>query len=233
MAALEVHSITRRYEDRLAVDGLSFTLEPGTILGLVGPNGAGKTTTLRSIAGVLPLQEGRILVDGADLAEQELQAKRRLAYVPDEPAPFEVLTVEEHLAFTARLYGLKDWRPRAEELLEQPLLRGRHGQHDLGGRRPPAGGVDGAQHAVEELLVRELRAEVVGPGLGHPPVAPGDPVHGGPAPAAREAEHVAVHGVLGPHPLALHRPPQRREAVPPLGGALVLEGLRRGVHPAA
>lgn len=119
MAALEVHSITRRYEDRLAVDGLSFTLEPGTILGLVGPNGAGKTTTLRSIAGVLPLQAGRILVDGADLAEQELQAKRRLAYVPDEPAPFEVLTVEEHLAFTARLYGLKDWRPRADELLER------------------------------------------------------------------------------------------------------------------
>ena len=106
MAALEVHSISRRYEDRLAVDGLSFTLEPGTILGLVGPNGAGKTTTLRSLAGVLPLQEGRIVVDGADLAEQELEAKRRIAYVPDEPAPFDVLTIEEHLAFTARLYGL-------------------------------------------------------------------------------------------------------------------------------
>ena len=119
MAALEVHSISRRYEDRLAVDGLSFTLEPGTILGLVGPNGAGKTTTLRSIAGVLPLQEGRIVVGGADLAEQELEAKRRLAYVPDEPAPFDVLTIEEHLAFTARLYGLSNWRARADELLER------------------------------------------------------------------------------------------------------------------
>lgn len=117
MPALQVESVTRRYEVRVAVRDLSFSLEPGTILGLVGPNGAGKTTTLRSIAGVLPLQQGRIVVDGADLATEELAAKRRLAYVPDDPAPFDVLTVEEHLRFTARLYGLRDWEARADELL--------------------------------------------------------------------------------------------------------------------
>ncbi|MEM9803229.1 MAG: ABC transporter ATP-binding protein [Planctomycetota bacterium] len=116
---LVVQDLTRRYEDRTAVDDLSFSVAAGEILGLVGPNGAGKTTTLRSIAGVLPIQSGRVVVGGHDLEAEALQAKRRLAYVPDDPAPFEVLTVFEHLEFTARLYGVDgaNWEDRARELL--------------------------------------------------------------------------------------------------------------------
>lgn len=114
---LLVDGLTRRYEDKLAVDGLSFSVASGTILGLVGPNGAGKTTTLRTIAGVLPIQEGRVELAGHDIAREEMLAKRALAYVPDEPAPFEVMTVREHLEFTARLFGVDEWEPRADELL--------------------------------------------------------------------------------------------------------------------
>ena len=120
---LLVEGLSRRYEDRLAVANLSFRVMSGTILGLVGPNGAGKTTTLRTIAGVLPiqgsLQAGRVEVAGFDVARDEIEAKRRLAYVPDDPAPFDVMTVAEHLEFTARLYGLDDWERDAERLLER------------------------------------------------------------------------------------------------------------------
>ncbi len=119
--------MTRRFEDRIAVNDLSFSVEPGQILGLVGPNGAGKTTTLRSVAGVLPLMEGQVLVAGHDIAVDELAAKRQLAYVPDDPTPFEVLTVREHLEFTARLYQIDDWEPRAEALLRRFELKSREG----------------------------------------------------------------------------------------------------------
>ena len=117
--ALEVVDLSKRYGDTLALDGLSFRVEPGEILGLVGPNGAGKTTALRTIAGVLPVQEGTIRIVGHDLARDEVAAKASLAWVPDDPQPFDTLTVEEHLVFTARLYGLSDWRERAQELLRR------------------------------------------------------------------------------------------------------------------
>lgn len=124
-ASLIVRNVTRRFEDRVAVDNLSFSVEPGQILGLVGPNGAGKTTTLRSVAGVLPLTDGQVFVAGHDIATDELAAKRQLAYVPDDPAPFEVLTVREHLEFTARLYQVRDWEARADALLQRFELKSR------------------------------------------------------------------------------------------------------------
>jgi ABC-2 type transport system ATP-binding protein len=114
---LVVRGLSRHYEGRLAVDGLSFSVGRGEVLGLLGPNGAGKTTTLRSIAGVLPLQVGEIRVGGFDLVRDELAAKRRLAWVPDDPAPFEALSIDEHLEFTARLYRVEDWRAKADVLL--------------------------------------------------------------------------------------------------------------------
>ena len=120
--ALIVRSLSRHYEGTPAVDRLSQRVAPGELLGLVGPNGAGKTTTLRSIAGVLPLQEGEIRVDGHDVAREEVAAKRALAWVPDDPQPFESLTVDEHLAFTARLYGIEGWREKADALLARMQL---------------------------------------------------------------------------------------------------------------
>jgi ABC-2 type transport system ATP-binding protein len=116
---LEVEGLTKLYGDRPAVQGLTFQVGPGEILGLVGPNGAGKTTTLRTVSGILPPTSGRIAIAGHDLREQPLQAKAALAFVPDEPALFEYLTTEEHLQFTARLYGQPDDPGRRQALLEQ------------------------------------------------------------------------------------------------------------------
>jgi ABC-2 type transport system ATP-binding protein len=100
-----------------ALRELSLAVRPGEILGLVGPNGAGKTTALRTIAGILPIQHGSIEICGHDLVRAERAAKLSLAWVPDDPQPFETLTVIEHLEFTAALYGMRDWRARADELL--------------------------------------------------------------------------------------------------------------------
>jgi ABC-2 type transport system ATP-binding protein len=116
---LVVSDFSRSYETHRAVDHLSFELGAGEILGLVGPNGAGKTTTLRTIAGVLPVKEGRIVVAGHDLVREEEAAKGCLRWIPDDPQPFDALTVLEHLEFTAALYRVRDWRGRADELLSR------------------------------------------------------------------------------------------------------------------
>lgn len=116
--ALSVEALSKTYENTLAVRDLSFQVAEGEILGLVGANGAGKTTALRSIAGILPLQAGRVEICGHDLVREEIAAKRSLAWIPDDPQPFDNLTVDEHLQFTAALYGVRDWKARAEQLLK-------------------------------------------------------------------------------------------------------------------
>src|SRR5919198_605983 len=95
------------------------------IVGLIGPNGAGKTTTLRSLAGILRPTSGRIQIDGHDLATDPIEAKRRLAFMPDEPHLFEYLTVEEHLRLVARLYSVSDFEGRVEPLMSELELTGK------------------------------------------------------------------------------------------------------------
>ncbi len=107
--AISVQQLRRTYGAFTAVDDLSFEVDRGEIVGLIGPNGAGKTTTLRTLAGILKPTAGRIVVDGHDLATDPIEAKRRLAFMPDEPHLFEYLTVEEHLRLVARLYTVPDF----------------------------------------------------------------------------------------------------------------------------
>lgn len=122
---IEVRQLTKRYEGRVAVDGLSFAVRGGEILGLVGPNGAGKTTTLRAIAGIHPPTAGTVSIAGFDVEKEPIEARRRLALIPDEPQLFGTMTVWEHLDFTARVYGVRDWRAPAERLLAELELADR------------------------------------------------------------------------------------------------------------
>src|SRR5947207_4896252 len=115
--AISVDHLHRQYGTFTAVDDLSFAVQSGEIVGLIGPNGAGKTTTLRSLAGILRPTSGRVAIDGHDIVEQAIEAKRRLAFMPDEPHLFEYLTVEEHLRLVGRLYGLPDVDVRAAALV--------------------------------------------------------------------------------------------------------------------
>jgi ABC-2 type transport system ATP-binding protein len=114
-----VEDYHKTYGDTVAVAGISFTVAPGEILGLVGPNGAGKTTTMRALAGILTPTRGRLAIAGHDLAREPVAAKAALAYVPDDPRLFDHLTVWEHLRFVAALYRVADWQREAEGLLAQ------------------------------------------------------------------------------------------------------------------
>ncbi len=103
----------------MAVDGLTFDVQGGQILGLLGPNGAGKTTTMRAIAGIIPPTRGHLAVDGFSVVSHPIEAKRRLAYVPDDPKLFDALTVWEHMRFSAAAYRVPNWEPDAVALLDQ------------------------------------------------------------------------------------------------------------------
>jgi ABC-2 type transport system ATP-binding protein len=116
---IQVDGLVKTYGTVQAVQGLSFTVGRGEILGLVGPNGAGKTTTLRCMTGIIPPRSGGVRIAGFDLFTQPIEAKRRLAFVPDEPRLFDYLTSWDHLTITSRLYNVVDGAARAELLLEE------------------------------------------------------------------------------------------------------------------
>src|SRR5881296_3903101 len=123
--AISVEHFGRTYGLFTAVNDLSFDVASGEIVGLIGPNGAGKTTTLRALAGILRPTSGRLRIDGHDLVDDPLEAKRRLAFMPDEPHLFEYLTVAEHLNLVARLYAVDDFARRSAALLEELELTGK------------------------------------------------------------------------------------------------------------
>ena len=122
---ITVEGLRRTYGSVTAVSDLSFKVAPGEIVGLIGPNGAGKTTTLRCLAGILRPSAGRIVLAGIDTASRALDAKRQLAFMPDEPHLFEYLTVEEHLRLVGRLYGVADIDARTPPLLDELELVGK------------------------------------------------------------------------------------------------------------
>ncbi len=107
------------FRNVVAVDDLTLEAPAGAVLGLVGPNGSGKTTTLRMLSGILPTGPGSVEIAGFDLDRQAIEAKRRLAYVPDDPKLFEGLTVWEHVRFTASMYQVDDYERKANELLQR------------------------------------------------------------------------------------------------------------------
>jgi len=116
---IEVSGLTKLYDQFVAVNELSLLVRPGEVMGLVGPNGAGKTTTLRCMAGIIPPTRGAVRICGEDIITNAVAAKRHLAFLSDEPRLFEYLTVQQHLEFTARLYGVADADQIGRELLSE------------------------------------------------------------------------------------------------------------------
>jgi ABC-2 type transport system ATP-binding protein len=115
---IRVNNFTKTYNDFAAVRNLTFRVEPGEILGLVGPNGAGKTTMLRVLSGIIPPSSGTLSVAGHDIVSDPIKAKLALGYIPDDPRLFDTLTVWEHLEFFASAYGVVNYKPAAEALLQ-------------------------------------------------------------------------------------------------------------------
>jgi ABC-2 type transport system ATP-binding protein len=103
---ITVENLTKRYPNKTAIDGMSFQVQQGEILGFLGPNGAGKTTTMRIIAGYMPASEGTVRVDGFDVFEKPLDVRRRIGYLPENPPLYLEMTVAGYLRFVAKIKGV-------------------------------------------------------------------------------------------------------------------------------
>src|SRR5208337_5115627 len=118
---IELTNVTKKFGQKAAVNGVSFEVQKGEIVGFLGPNGAGKTTTMRVITGFFPPTEGKVRVAGYDVVEEPLEAKRRTGYLPETPPLYPDMTVVEYLAFVARIKGVprRDIRTRLDEIIEK------------------------------------------------------------------------------------------------------------------
>ena len=104
---LQITHLTKTYGDKKAVDDLTLHIAPGEIYGFIGHNGAGKTTTLKSCAGILPFDAGEIKINGIDVSARPLEAKRVLAYLPDNPDLYNFLSGIQYLNFIADIFGVE------------------------------------------------------------------------------------------------------------------------------
>jgi ABC-2 type transport system ATP-binding protein len=118
---IEVEGLVKRYDDRVAVAGIDFSVSPGEVFGVLGPNGAGKTTTILMLLGLTEPSEGSVKVCGLDPAHDAIGVKRRVGYLPDAVGFYEDLTGRQNMRYTARLNELDPAasEDRIDELLEE------------------------------------------------------------------------------------------------------------------
>ncbi len=112
---IQVKNITKRFGSTLAVDGVSFEVPQGQVVGFLGPNGAGKSTTMRVLTGYLPADDGEAKILGMDLS-QSLEIRRRLGYIPENNPLPEDIEVTDYLHFIGQLRGLHDLKERIERI---------------------------------------------------------------------------------------------------------------------
>ncbi|HUQ26219.1 MAG TPA: ATP-binding cassette domain-containing protein [Burkholderiales bacterium] len=103
---IKIENLVKTFGAKRAVDGISFSVERGEVLGFLGPNGAGKSTTMRMVTGFMPPSAGKVSIGGHDVAESPLEAKRLIGYLPENAAAYPDMTVHSFLSFTAELRGL-------------------------------------------------------------------------------------------------------------------------------
>jgi ABC-2 type transport system ATP-binding protein len=117
---IQATGLSKKFGDFLAVDNVNLMVNNGELFAFLGPNGAGKTTTIKMMVGLLKPSTGQVLIDGLDIQRQPLEAKARIAYVPDDTYLYEKLTAREFLRFIARLYRIdpKQAAARTDSLLD-------------------------------------------------------------------------------------------------------------------
>jgi ABC-2 type transport system ATP-binding protein len=122
---IRVQNLTKRYPGVTAVDGISFTVDSGQIVGFLGPNGAGKTTTMRILTGYMPATSGSVRVAGFDVREQSLEVRRRIGYLPENNPLYPEMRVREYLLYRARLKGVpaRELWERLSEVVEMCGLK--------------------------------------------------------------------------------------------------------------
>ena len=111
---ISVENISKRYSTKTAIEGMSFTVEKGEILGFLGPNGAGKTTTMRIITGYMPASSGTVRIDGFDVGDNPLDCRKRIGYLPENPPLYTEMTVAGYLRFVGKIKGVSSARLSSE-----------------------------------------------------------------------------------------------------------------------
>ncbi len=121
---IEVKSLSKEFGLKKAVDGVSFTVEKGEILGFLGPNGAGKSTTMRMITGFIPPSSGTAVIGGSDIVSDSLNAKKKMGYLPENAPVYAEMRVSDYLAFCAEIRGFSggEGRQRVDETIEKCFL---------------------------------------------------------------------------------------------------------------
>ncbi len=122
---IRVQGLTKDYGSRRAIDGLTFDVEQGEIIGFLGPNGAGKTTTMRILTAYMPPTEGQAIVAGYDVVEESLEVRRRVGYLPETVPLYPDMTVFDYLKFMADLRHLPNAEARVDEAVEMVGLEDR------------------------------------------------------------------------------------------------------------
>ena len=120
---IQTKQLTKRFGDFTAVDGVTFTVQQGEVVGYLGPNGSGKTTTIRMLLGLLQPSAGQAQVLGFDIVRQSEAIRERVGYMSQKFALYHDLTVRENLAFYAGVYGVRE-RARQDEVLARTGLEG-------------------------------------------------------------------------------------------------------------
>lgn len=115
---IRFENLTKRFGNTLAVDNVTLKIKKGEIFGIAGPNGAGKTTLVRIMCTALRPDEGTAYVDGLDVRKNELDVKRLIGYLPEEPNLYERLTPRRFLDFFGQLYNVDERKERIDEVLE-------------------------------------------------------------------------------------------------------------------
>jgi len=117
---IEVRNLHKEFGKVTAVDDVSFTAADGVVTGLLGPNGAGKTTTLRMLTTLIATDRGAALIDGLSVADDPVEARRRIGVLPDARGLYPRLTAREHVEYAGELHGIprQELRPRIEQLLD-------------------------------------------------------------------------------------------------------------------
>ncbi|MBQ4575232.1 MAG: ATP-binding cassette domain-containing protein [Clostridia bacterium] len=121
---IEVKNLVKRYGTNTALKGISFKVERGHIYGFLGPNGAGKSTTMNIITGCLAATEGEVIINGHDIFEESVEAKRSIGYLPEQPPVYPDMTPAEYLTFVAEAKGIeqKDVYEKVNEVMEMTGL---------------------------------------------------------------------------------------------------------------
>jgi len=116
--SIEVSNLSKYYNEQAALDGISFKIASGEIVGFLGPNGAGKSTTMKIITSFIPSSEGQVLVCGLDVEKDSMEVRRKIGYLPEHNPLYLEMYVKEYLTFVGSIYKVKNLKSRVAEMIQ-------------------------------------------------------------------------------------------------------------------